>query len=117
MKVTSPTNSFALVLREENESGIIAVILIEAGQEVDITEKIEQAISDHYSAHSARISEKLPDTKQYPKFKRGEVIENDFRPFAFDVELFEDEDSEYSELRTIIGEITVVYSNKAYDFQ
>lgn len=117
MKTSTNINSIGLLLQEDGEN--IAFILIEAGENKDISAQIERALIDHYCVDKAVISNELPTGRPgcLPINNDYTITSDDSRTMVFSVDLFDgDTDEEPSEVRDIKADVITVYSNSPYTF-
>jgi hypothetical protein len=117
MKTTFKTPSLGLLLRGDGET--LGIILIEQGEDKDISSLIEQAVADHYTVEKAVISDELPTGHLgcLPIKSDYTITSDDFRTMVFSVDLFDgDEDEEPSEIYDIKADVITVYSNSPYKF-
>jgi hypothetical protein len=116
MKTTFKTPSLGLLLRGDEET--LGIILIEQGEDKDISSLIEQAVADHYCVEKAVISD-LPLNHDGCLLIKSDytITSDDSRTMVFSVDLFDgDTDEEPSEIRDIEADVITVYSNSFYKF-
>ncbi len=117
MKTTFKTHSLGLLLRGDGET--LGIILIEQGEDKDISSLIEQAVADHYTVEKAVISDELPTGHQGCLSINNDhtITSDDSRTMVFSIDLFDgDTDEEPSEIRDIEADVITVYSNSFYKF-
>jgi hypothetical protein len=117
MKTTFKTPNLGLLLRGDGET--LGIILIEQGEDKDISSLIEQAVAEHYTVEKAVISDELPTGHQgcLPIKNDHTITSDNFRTMVFSVDLFDgDTDEEPSEIRDIEADVITVYSSSPYKF-